>query len=402
MRRWRLDRLRGNANRDKRSLMSPAHTMTMSSGRRLCAHVLCALGMLGASAAMSAPAQAQVQAGPVMADWTSVAGNAAEGTLLGDRVTLSGPDVAGYPSSRLDRSWPSFKGPTFSPALAQSDVIEIGGSASSGVYTLHFDESTTDPIMHLGSLGSTITFTNLPAGGRVVMVSGQTTFEVVGTSSVRGKATNDLGPVGLKDSSGTIKLIGTYKGDYTFTAAYGGTRDGIYLQLVAMATCTDWTAASPAEARGKLLGSDVRLRGTRISPTWSHNLNGEWRMFANPVFSPILATSDVIEIAAGPTTDHYTLHFDVLPKNPVIVLGSLASKITFPGAGVVIVSGENEFTRDGASSVRGVGRNVDPSSGLSDANGSIKLKGLTSGDVMLDAFYGGTNDGIYVQVCAAA
>jgi hypothetical protein len=73
-------------------------------------------------------------------------------------VSLSGSHVWPTPTSRVDESWPYFDGPTFSPALARSDEIQISGGTGYA-YTLRFGGPVTDPILHLASLASQITFT---------------------------------------------------------------------------------------------------------------------------------------------------------------------------------------------------------------------------------------------------
>jgi hypothetical protein len=65
----------------------------------------------------------------------------------------------------------------------------------------------------------------------VIKLSGQTEFTVSG-NSVSGNPTNTLGPDGLSDASGTIRLRGTYTSiTFTTTPLYAGPDDGIMLQL---------------------------------------------------------------------------------------------------------------------------------------------------------------------------
>jgi uncharacterized protein YkwD len=184
----------------------------------------CALAAIVAGAGAAAPAQAA----PAATDWTSVSANTASGTVLGTSVSLSGTHVWDVPVSRVDGSWPYFAGPTFSPSLPKSDVIQISGAPGYS-YTIRFGARVSDPVLELGSLGSRIDF---PAGTPVAKVSGEGGFVVSG-SSVSGTPSNTIGSSGNSDASGAIKLTGTYT-SLTFKATpnYTGPEDGILVQLV--------------------------------------------------------------------------------------------------------------------------------------------------------------------------
>ena len=67
-----------------------------------------------------------VVAAPVFTDWRAIATDTAKGSVLGTSVTLSGTHVFGTPTSVLDGSWPYFGGPDYTPALPESDMIQIG------------------------------------------------------------------------------------------------------------------------------------------------------------------------------------------------------------------------------------------------------------------------------------
>jgi hypothetical protein len=83
-----------------------------------------------------------------------------------------------------------------------------------------------DPARRLA--GITVDF---PLRDSVIKLSGQTEFTVSG-NSVSGNLTNTLGPDGLSDASGTIRLRGTYTSiTFTTTPLYAGPDDGIMLQL---------------------------------------------------------------------------------------------------------------------------------------------------------------------------
>ena len=204
-------------------------TAKLGRGFVAAAAVAAAAGVLGAMAPEAGAAPPPVV--PVAADFVSVNANVATGTLLGAPVSLSGTHVWGTPTSTLDGSAPFYAySPTFSPALAKSDSIQIaGGPDRPYSYTLDFGGATVvNPILHLASLGSRIDF---PAGTAVAKVSGEPAFVVSG-SSVSGTASNTIGASGNSDSSGTVKLTGTFS-RITFTAKtnYAGPEDGILVQV---------------------------------------------------------------------------------------------------------------------------------------------------------------------------
>jgi hypothetical protein len=181
--------------------------------------------------ALCAPAAAAAAAQPEFADWTAVAGNTATGTLLGQSISLSGTHVWPTPVSVLDGSWTFFDGPDFTPALPDTDVIQISGSAPAFSYTLAFGAPVTNPVLEIGSLGSRLDF---PAGTQITRVSGDSGFSVSG-SSVIGTPSDALGVDQINDSNGTVELTGTFS-SISFTAAYPiSIEDGILIQVGAVA-----------------------------------------------------------------------------------------------------------------------------------------------------------------------
>ena len=391
--------------------MSHRNARSISHARRTCAAALCTLAACAAGAATAAGAQAQAPSGTAMADWTSVASNTASGTLLGADVSLKGPRVWEAPSSRVDGSW-SFSGPAFSPALPASDMIQISGNPGTERYTLHFGARTKNPILELGSLGSTITFHNLPADGRAIKLSGEAGFDVNANGTVvSGIAKNP------NDVSGTILLLGTYKGDYTFTASYPGNGDGILVQLVARVQCADWYPASANTATGSLLGASVTLSRTGAAGQVSGiKLDGSSAIFSGPAFTPALTSSDVIQFtgpAGGPAASYgYKVEFGAPIADPIFQLGSLGSRITFDTF-AKRVSGDAPdqrsagFTASGPTTVSGSPTNLKGASNLDDASGTARLAYDTAiwtltfqaAAVQGSAVAGG--DGVYVQICAA-
>jgi uncharacterized protein YkwD len=211
--------------------MFNSNSITMSEWTRGLILVLCTL----VAVVVSAGSAALAQAAPVAADWTAIGANTASGTVQGTSVSLSGTQVWNTPTSRVDGSWPYFAGAAFSPALPKSDVIQILGAPGAS-YTIRFGGAgVANPILHLGSLGSSLDFVDLPAGTVVTKLSSEGGFTVTG-NSVSGTLSNTILASGNSDASGSIKLTGTS----TFTSItfktgpnYNGPADGILVQLLA-------------------------------------------------------------------------------------------------------------------------------------------------------------------------
>jgi hypothetical protein len=360
----------------------------------------CALLPLTLTAAGVLLAPSGVQAAPpptratVPVDWSSVSASVANGSMLGTDASLSGSHVSDTPSSVTDGSWPYFSGPDFSPALGESDAIQIFGAPGYS-YTLGFSRPTTNPILELGSLASRIDF---PTDTPVLRLSGQSAFQVEG-NTVSGAVDPTVGPNGLNDTSGTVKLRGTYTSiTFSVTPLYTGPEDGIMVQVVTQPQFCDWHSVSANTAKGSLAGSGVTLRGTRVSETPSSVTNGSWSYFSGPDFSPGLAKSDAIEFFGGPGY-RYTLRFSAQRTDPIVHLGSLASRIEFPeGTTVQRLSGHIAFEVD-RSSVSGALDPVVGPDGLTDVSGTVRLRGTFS-SITFSAtpLYTGPDDGIMLQV----
>ena len=167
--------------------------------------------------------------------WPSLTGprsatTSATGTLLGHEVTFSGTVVDDPPSSTVDGSSNLFSESMFTPPIALGDHLSFRISAPSSSYTLDFGSPTTDPIIDLGSDGSTLTF---PAGTNITRVSGDAGLTVTG-NVVTGAGNLTVDPVGLNDSNGTIQLDGTFQ-TISFTATTDYSLDGVYIQVGAHA-----------------------------------------------------------------------------------------------------------------------------------------------------------------------
>ncbi|MFE2492106.1 hypothetical protein ACFXGR_54980 [Streptomyces mirabilis] len=162
--------------------------------------------------------------------WTSADANGASGTLHGGEVTLSGPMGTAF---FLHDDFRNFANAAFTPQLAETGMVEIAGGRGHS-FTLSFGVAIQDPIFHLGSLGSVLTF---PTGTAVTRLSGDDGFVVAG-NVVTGTAANPVpgpdGTMGLSDSNGSIQLTGAFA-TVTFTLvpnfADGSIPDGVFLQV---------------------------------------------------------------------------------------------------------------------------------------------------------------------------
>jgi len=207
------------------------------------------LALLAPAAAGQTPQQ--------FADWTAVNANVATGTVNGATITLSGSDVNGPPATKLDGSSTVFNRPEFTPPLEATDAIHFVGSPG-GTYTLEFGAPATDPVLHLGSLASTLTF---PAGTQITRLSGDAQFGVADNQVIgQLEAPSD-------DANGSVRLVGTFT-SLPFTATYQG-GDGIYLQVgvappdtVAPATTIAVDPAEPAPAGAYLAPVGLLVRAT--------------------------------------------------------------------------------------------------------------------------------------------
>lgn len=155
------------------------------------------------------------------ADWTSVAGSpaAASGMLHTGPVTLTGTGVLA-PTSITNGSSAIFDRADFTPPLTTSDAINFN-AATGNSYTLTFGAPVTNPVLHLGSLGSTLRF---PTGTEITRLSGDAQLSVSG-SDVIGQI-----EAPVDDANGTVRLTGTFS-SISFTTMSPASVDGVYVQV---------------------------------------------------------------------------------------------------------------------------------------------------------------------------
>ena len=141
-------------------------------------------------------------------DWIS----ATEGTVAGIGITLTGETTHATFGPLNAFSWEFF-----TPSIDSTDYIKILGSSTPRTYTVTFSQPVLDPVLHLGSLASTL---NLSSSA--MRLSGQQNFRVLGTT-VRG----DLSDLAFPEySNGTVRLPGQFSTfTFTTTANYSFTNE---------------------------------------------------------------------------------------------------------------------------------------------------------------------------------
>ena len=127
----------------------------------------------------------------VFTDWTNIdlAANTATGTVGGVSVTLSGGDIY---AKVEDGTSAKFNDPRVTPPLVSSDLVGIFGDDPSFTYTVEFTTPVWNPVLHLGSLASTLTFSS--GSFSLSKLSGDAGF-VVTSSQVIGEFDNTQTPL---------------------------------------------------------------------------------------------------------------------------------------------------------------------------------------------------------------
>jgi hypothetical protein len=215
-------------------------------------------------------------------------------------------------------------------------------------------------------------------------------------------------------TSQTLRRLGALAlGSATALALIAGTTAQAQTAPTVATAATDWTSVGSNTAQGNLLGTGVRLRGTHVWDTPVSRVDESWPYFGGPAstFSPSLPATDEIQVS-GTSSAAYEIQFLAPVTDPILEIGSLASKLTFTDLGgipiaVTRLSGESEsgvrnFTVSG-SSVSGTPNAGIGTSGNSDASGTIKLTGtFTTVKFTATKLYSApAEDGIILQLGSA-
>ena len=152
-------------------------------------------------------------------DWMTADDLFATGGLFGRVVVLSGSRSSGCV---VDGTCGLYASDAFAPPLPNGDTAYIEPREGDR-FTLVFGGQVRDPVVHLASLGSTLTFLD---GVTAVKLSGDDRFVVTG-STVAGTVVP-----GLDDTGGSVQFPGTHT-SLSFTVSLnfigGSGEDGIYV-----------------------------------------------------------------------------------------------------------------------------------------------------------------------------
>jgi len=176
---------------------------------------------------------------PIFTDWTNInlGTDVATGTIGPIGVTMSGLDID---QGITDGSSTVFNDATFTPTLVNSDLVGFrANSPQTFSYTITFSSPVTDPVLHIGSLASTLTLSS-PDAFSISKLSGDTGFDVDNALKTISGELDDSRPGGGTDRQGTAQMTGTIS-SFSFTADYDTfpgspslPEDGIFFQLGAM------------------------------------------------------------------------------------------------------------------------------------------------------------------------
>ncbi len=288
--------------------------------------------------ATAQPSAAQTVAGLEFADWTSAGGSEARGTLLGHTVTLTGWRLSEVSGPYLDGTLTQFAAPYFTPPLPHSDGIEFRATeVEPHAYTLDLGAPTTDPLLHLASLGTTLEF---PPGTSITRVSGKTDGFAVSGNVIRGAGDTTVDSYGNNDSNGTVRLNGTFR-SITFTATTAYALDGILVQVGAPAALpTPTPTATPTPPPPGAGPENVSPPSIRAAGSGYMCDPGVWRNFAGAfayrwlVFKPGGPGAEVLAETQAYTPGAAVYGYPVACEAIAGAVGAFSARAYFTSAGL--------------------------------------------------------------------
>lgn len=168
--------------------------------------------------------------------WTSVdlSGNVAQGSMGPVTVTVSGGDLSFFQQAST-----GFNDPTFCPPLPTADLLELIATPTGHTYTITFSKPVHNPILHVRSLASTLTF----SGETLIKLCGQQGFSASGNQVSGINCMGGGAPPVDSDYNGTVR-VHAWVNQLTFTAVFDASRpdcvgasvDGFHLQIGAEST----------------------------------------------------------------------------------------------------------------------------------------------------------------------
>jgi len=199
-------------------------TIELASARP---HVSLGTVISAAAAAQQVRTPGAVTITPQFVSWTAAdpVTSVAVGNLHGGAVELRGPLNKAF---FLHDDYHGFNADMFSPRLSATGMIELAGGPGHQ-FTLTFATPLHDPVIHLGSLGSILSFEGGPLTTRL---SGDSGFRVLGDEVVGHASDQSVG--GLNDSNGTIGLAGAFSTlSFSLIPNFGDQQqtDGVFFQI---------------------------------------------------------------------------------------------------------------------------------------------------------------------------
>lgn len=283
-------------------------------------------------------------------------------------------------------------GLAFPPALPVVAIIDGAIGLVSGFFQgIHGIPNHDDPLGSVSFL--------LDADGSHVRLR-QVAASPGGLSELSKSGTVGRAVVRLTGSGADYSL--TFRLDGSVTVKPSGlTLEAPLSQDLSPADFAHWTTADRNGATGTWAGGGVRLAGPMGTAFFLHD---DYPNFSGPAFTPALASTGMVEISGG-AGHSFQLTFDEPITDPVLLIGSLGSLMTFPpDTEIDIVSDDGGLTVRG-NVLDGTPRNSPStpgsSPGLTDSNGTVRLNGIFSEITFTveprpsDPF---TADGVFFQV----
>lgn len=199
----------------------------------------------------------------------------------------------------------------------------------------------------------------------------------------------------LQGSGADYSVTLSLDGAVTQKTAAGLTVEPPLTQELTPADFVSWRSADPNGAAGSLHGETVTLAGPMGTAFFLHD---DYPNYSGPAFTPQLPATGMVEIQGGPGHT-FIVTFQTPVADPVLLLGSLGSVLTFPpGTQVSKVSGDDGLRAVG-NTVTGTPANAVIPGGATDSSGTVRLSGVFS-ELRFSVVFGDGSvpDGVFFQI----
>jgi hypothetical protein len=199
----------------------------------------------------------------------------------------------------------------------------------------------------------------------------------------------------LQGSGADYSVTLNLDGSVIRQASAGLTVEPPLTQELTAADFVSWGFADPNGAVGTLRGDTVTLAGPMGTAFFLHD---DYPNFSSQEFTPQLPATGMVEIQGGPGHT-FTLAFQTPVADPVLLLGSLGSVLTFPpGTEVSKISGD-DGVQIADNTVSGEPASAVVPGGPNDSNGTVRLSGVFSELTFTLVFGDGSvPDGVFFQI----